>query len=43
MVETISDPTYLAFNEAFFQLSRGLEALLPAGARVHLVADFVRE
>jgi SAM-dependent methyltransferase len=43
MVETISDPTYLAFNKAFFQLSRGLEALLPAGARVHLVADFVRE
>jgi SAM-dependent methyltransferase len=42
-VQTISDPTYLAFNEALFQLSRGLEALLPAGARVHLVADFVRE
>ncbi len=42
-VQTISDPTYLAFNEALFRLSRGLEALLPAGARVHLVAEFVRE
>jgi SAM-dependent methyltransferase len=42
-VQTISDPSYLAFNEALFQLSRGVEALLPAGARVHLVADFVRE
>ncbi len=42
-VQTISDPTYLAFNQALFQLSRGLERLLPAGARVHLVADFVRE
>ncbi len=43
MVQTISDPTYLAFSEALFQLSRGLDALLPARARVHIVADFVRQ
>jgi SAM-dependent methyltransferase len=42
-VQTVSDPTYLAFSQALFQLSRGVEALLPAGARVHLVADFVRQ
>jgi ubiquinone/menaquinone biosynthesis C-methylase UbiE len=41
-VQTISDPTYLAFNETLFQLSRGLERLLPARAWVHIVADFVR-
>lgn len=43
MVQTIADPTYLAFSEALFQVSRGLDALLPATARVHIVADFVRQ
>ena len=38
----IKDPTYLAFNDLFFQLSIGLEALLPAGLGVHLVGDFAK-
>jgi ubiquinone/menaquinone biosynthesis C-methylase UbiE len=39
-IQTVSDPTYLAFNELLFSLSRGLEQLLPAAAWIHLVADF---
>jgi len=41
-IQTISDPTYLAFNETFFALSRKMERLLPAAAWVHIVADFVK-
>lgn len=41
-VHTISDPTYLAFNQLLFALSRGVERLLPAAASVHIVADFAR-
>ena len=38
--QAVKDPTYLAFNDLFFQLSIGLEALLPAGLGIHLVGDF---
>jgi SAM-dependent methyltransferase len=38
----IPDPTYLAFNEAFFRAGLLLEHLLPAGWGVHLLGDFVR-
>jgi hypothetical protein len=41
-LHTISDPTYLAFNDTLFALSRTLEKVLPAAAGVHLVADFVQ-
>lgn len=41
-IQTISDPTYLAFSDALFAVSRALEGLLPAGAWVHIVADFAR-
>ena len=41
-IETVSDPTYLAFNQPLFTLSRGVERVLPAGAWVHIVADFAR-
>lgn len=38
----IKDPTYLAFNEVLFQLSVGLEALLPQHLGVHLIGDFAK-
>jgi len=41
-IHTISDPTYLAFNDPLFVLSRTLEKALPTAAGVHLVADFVQ-
>jgi ubiquinone/menaquinone biosynthesis C-methylase UbiE len=41
-VQTISDPSYLAFNRTLFYLSRAMERLLPAAAWVHIVADFAR-
>ncbi len=41
-IETIPDPTYLAFNDQLFTLSQWLEQLLPAAARVHIVGEFVR-
>jgi SAM-dependent methyltransferase len=37
---TISDPTYLAFNEPMFRLSTLLERLLPASLHVHLIGDW---
>jgi SAM-dependent methyltransferase len=42
-LRTISDPTYLAFNDAFYRLSVMVERLLPRGAYVHILGDFVRE
>lgn len=41
-LSAIKDPTYLAFNDMFFQLSVGLEALLPNDLGVHLVGDFAK-
>lgn len=38
----IKDPTYLAFNDLFFQLSVGLEALLPQEWGVHWIGDFAK-
>jgi SAM-dependent methyltransferase len=38
----IPDPSYLAFNDAFYALSVALERLLPAGWGVHLLGDFVK-
>jgi SAM-dependent methyltransferase len=42
-IRTISDPTYLAFSNGLFAVSRRLEQLLPAVAGIHIVADFARE
>jgi SAM-dependent methyltransferase len=42
-LRTISDPTYLAFNDIFYRLSVGLERLLPRRAWVHILGEFVRE
>ena len=39
---TISDPTYLAFNEIGYRLSVLLESWLPASRYVHIVGDWVR-
>jgi hypothetical protein len=36
-LRAIPDPTYLAFNEAFFRASLALEGLLPEGWGVHLL------
>lgn len=41
-LQIVPDPTYLAFNEALFRLSLGLERLLPAEWGVHLVGEWVR-
>ena len=38
----LSDPTYTAFNEPLFALSRLAERFLPPGLYVHLLGDFVR-
>ena len=42
-LRTISDPTYLAFNDVFYRLSVGLERLLPRRAYVHILGDFARD
>jgi SAM-dependent methyltransferase len=39
-LRAISDPTYLAFNDLFFQLSIMFESLLPEGWGVHLVGEW---
>ena len=41
-LRTISDPTYLAFNDFFYRLSLLLERMLPRAAHVHILGDFVR-
>ncbi len=41
-LRAISDPTYLAFNELFFQVSIMFEALLPASLGVHLLGDLTK-
>lgn len=41
-LDTVSDPTYLAFNEPLFWLSVGLEGLTPSANFVHLVGDFAK-
>ncbi|MCC7360442.1 MAG: class I SAM-dependent methyltransferase [Anaerolineales bacterium] len=38
----LSDPTYTAFNDALFALSRLVERWLPPSLYVHLLGDFVR-
>jgi ubiquinone/menaquinone biosynthesis C-methylase UbiE len=42
VIETIADPTYLAFSEPLFKFGCRLERLMPAAAGVHIVADLVR-
>jgi SAM-dependent methyltransferase len=42
VLQVISDPSYLAFNELAFRMSIWLERLLPAGWGVHLLGDLVR-
>ena len=38
-LETIADPTYLAFNDVLFRLSARLTPLLPSALRVHLAGE----
>jgi len=40
---TISDPTYLAFNEPGYRLSVWLESWLPASCYVHIIGDWVKD
>jgi len=40
-LRAVSDPTYLAFNDLFFQLSLLFESILPPKLGVHLLGDFV--
>ncbi len=37
----VGDPTYLAWNEAFFRVACVLERGLPRGMRVHLIGEYV--
>ena len=39
-LQTISDPTYLAFNRLMFRLNATFERLLPAGMHVHIIGDW---
>jgi SAM-dependent methyltransferase len=39
-LETVSDPTYLAFNEPMYRLSAALERLLPRELHVHIIGDW---
>ncbi len=39
---TISDPTYLAFNEPGYRLSVWLESWLPPSRYVHIIGDWVK-
>lgn len=41
-LETIGDPTYLAFHPLLFHAMRRLEEALPADRRLHLVGAFTR-
>jgi ubiquinone/menaquinone biosynthesis C-methylase UbiE len=41
-LRTLSDPTYLAFNDLFYHLSSALERLLPPGAYVHILGDWAK-
>jgi len=41
-LRAIQDPTYLAFNDLFFQVSVLFERLLPEGWGVHVVGDFAK-
>jgi ubiquinone/menaquinone biosynthesis C-methylase UbiE len=43
VIQTIADPTYLAFSEPLFKFGCRLERLMPATAGVHIVADLVRQ
>ncbi|MGC9347024.1 MAG: class I SAM-dependent methyltransferase [Anaerolineae bacterium] len=38
----VGDPTYLAFDSVTFVVAVGIEALLPASWKVHLIGHFVR-
>ncbi len=41
-LETVSDPTYLAFNDLLFWLSVAVERYLPQESYVHIVGDYVK-
>ena len=41
-LETIHDPTYLAFNEVAFRLSTFIEPFIPDERAVHIVGDFAK-
>lgn len=42
MLQTVSDPSYLAFTELLFRLSILVERLTPPNAYVHIVGDYVK-
>ena len=39
----VEDPSYLAFNEGLYRLSRLLERTLPPTLRIHIVGEAIRE
>jgi ubiquinone/menaquinone biosynthesis C-methylase UbiE len=41
-IELVSDPTYLAFNDALFRLSVWLERRMPRERFVHIVGDYAK-
>ena len=42
-VQLVSDPTYLAFNDLFFQISLLCESLISEDRFVHIVGDYAKE
>lgn len=42
-LRTISDPTYLAFNDLLYRLSTIMESVLPPGLHVHILGDWVKQ
>ena len=42
-VQLVSDPTYLAFNEALFRASLFYESLISSDRYAHIVGDYVKE
>ncbi len=40
-VQLVGDPTYLAWNEAFFRAACLVERGLPRGLRVHLIGEYI--
>ena len=41
-VQLVSDPTYLAFNDLFFQISLLYESLISEDRFVHIVGDYAK-
>jgi ubiquinone/menaquinone biosynthesis C-methylase UbiE len=41
-MQTVHDPTYLAFNDLAFRISAGIESRIPDDHAVHIIGDFER-